>query len=171
MTRDSVRIGYFSKTMNDLASAPDGAAGPGGEAPTFRQSHSRADPDTVAQARDDFGAWLRRCCPPAGAVHHDVLLAVNEALSNAVEHAYPDVSGSVDCFARYDPGQDTLTVAVQDYGQWRPPAPVGDPHVSSRGRGLVLMRALADRADVEVTEAGTRVDLTWHHLTSRRTCE
>jgi anti-sigma regulatory factor (Ser/Thr protein kinase) len=98
---------------------------------------------------------------------HDVLLAVNEALANAVEHAYAGTSGNVDLTVRYDVGRDVLTATVEDYGHWRPPDNTVDQRHSRRGRGLVLMRALAEDTAIESTERGTRVSLTWHHLSRR----
>ncbi|MCV7015048.1 ATP-binding protein [Mycolicibacterium madagascariense] len=150
--------------MNDLAPASkDAAAAAGAGADSFRRAQNPADADTVARVRADFGGWLARHCPPAVTLHHDVLLAVNEALANAAEHAYPGSSGIVDLLAHHDSARDALSVTVQDYGSWRPPTPTG----SMRGRGLLLMRALADEAVVETSSHGTVVRLTWHDLHRR----
>ena len=150
--------------MNDLApTSKDVASAAGDGAESFRRALNPADPDTVARVRADFGAWLAEHCPPAVTLHHDVLLAVNEALANAVEHAYPGSSGIVDLLAQHDPVGDALSITVQDYGSWRPPTPTG----SMRGRGLLLMRALADDAVVETSSDGTLVRMTWHHLHRR----
>ena len=59
--------------------------------------------------------------------------------------------------ADYDGGTAVLTVTVTDEGAWR----IADPETRSisRGRGIPLMHALADRATIDSTPAGTRVRL------------
>ena len=47
-----------------------------------------------------------------------------------------------------------MTITVTDSGRWRP------PRGANRGRGLPLMRALVETADVRQTDAGTVVTLT-----------
>jgi anti-anti-sigma factor len=65
-----------------------------------------------------------------------VQIAVLEAVTNVVEHAYPNAEpGPARVCARLD-GQGTLSVRVSDEGRWRqPPLEPG-----WRGRGLVLIR-------------------------------
>jgi anti-sigma regulatory factor (Ser/Thr protein kinase) len=83
----------------------------------------------------------------------DVLVVAGEACANAVEHAYGGGPGDVVLEARLGRARE-LTVTVTDHGHWRTvPAP-GD-----RGRGLPLMRALADSVAVAVGEGGTVVTL------------
>ncbi|MEV8443694.1 ATP-binding protein [Actinosynnema sp. NPDC051121] len=86
---------------------------------------------------------------------YDLLVAVNEAASNAVEHAYgPDEPGLVhiDADARPD---GSVRVVVTDHGGWRVPPPT----LSSRGRGLLLMRENVDEVQVDRGAAGTTVTL------------
>jgi anti-sigma regulatory factor (Ser/Thr protein kinase) len=150
--------------------SPTAAAGnvPGSEdPPPFSCSQNPADAYTAARARTAFSTWLQRHCHLGTTVGHDVLLAVNEALANAVEHAYAGTSGNVDLAAGYDVDQDTLSVTVEDHGRWRPPTAGADKRYSQRGRGFVLMRALADDLAIDATAEGTRVSLTWHHLAHR----
>jgi anti-sigma regulatory factor (Ser/Thr protein kinase) len=155
--------------MSGAISTPEDAADPGGGDPQpFRCSQNPADANTVSRARTAFGGWLQQHCPLTTTTAHDVLLAVNEALANAVEHAYAGTSGNVDLTASYDVAHDTLTATVEDYGHWRPPNATADPRFSRRGRGLVLMRALAEDTAIESSETGTRVSLTWHLLTRRQ---
>ncbi len=64
--------------------------------------------------------------------------------------------------ADYDSGTAVLTVTVADEGAWR----IADSERKSisRGRGIPLMRALADRATIDSSAAGTRVRLEWNHV-------
>ncbi len=114
----------------------------------------RTRSNTLAQLRRSFSAWLDTAgVDDDGA--YDLLLAVNEAVSNSVEHAYPsDVDGLVRISA--DVEQDgTLCVVVADDGRWRvPPAELSD-----RGRGLLLMRENVDQVVVDRTSGGTSVSL------------
>jgi anti-sigma regulatory factor (Ser/Thr protein kinase) len=151
---------------NSTAAAGD-ASPDGGDPPPFSCSQNPADAHTAAHARTEFSTWLRRYCHLGTTVGHDVLLAVNEALANAVEHAYAGTSGNVDLAAGYDVNRHTLSVTVEDHGQWIPPAPVADARYSQRGRGFVLMRALADEFAVDSSAEGTRVCLTWRDLAHR----
>jgi anti-sigma regulatory factor (Ser/Thr protein kinase) len=83
----------------------------------------------------------------------DVLLAVNEACTNAIEHGHDGDGGQIRVSAAIEDGE--LRIDIADRGRWRPPAGE-DP---MRGRGLPLMRALV--RDVEVTpgRSGTVVVL------------
>ncbi|MEJ2858114.1 MULTISPECIES: ATP-binding protein [unclassified Saccharothrix] len=86
---------------------------------------------------------------------YDLLVAVNEAVSNAVEHAYaPGVAGSVRVVGEIRP-DGSIHVVVSDDGTWRVP-PV---ELSDRGRGLLLMRENVDEVRVDRSGTGTRVTL------------
>jgi anti-sigma regulatory factor (Ser/Thr protein kinase) len=109
-----------------------------------------ADTAQLSVARRAVKAWL-------GAAGHpdadDLLLAANEAIANALEHAYTDgerrpvrVQGRLDDGFRFE---------VTDRGQWRN-ARDGD---DGRGRGISIMRALMDDVAIETTDAGTTVVL------------
>lgn len=88
----------------------------------------------------------------------DIVLAVDEAVSNAVEHAYRGHhSGAVTLCARAGPGATTVTVEVGDQGRWRP-APDDPGH---RGRGLPMIGALAGHVELIRTATGTTVTMTW----------
>jgi serine/threonine-protein kinase RsbW len=86
-------------------------------------------------------------------------LVCYEALANAVAHAYSDGDGVVDVRASYRQSPARVEITVTDYGQWRAPGPErGD----LGGRGLVLIRSLADDAEVSTGESGTTVRMTWN---------
>jgi serine/threonine-protein kinase RsbW len=129
---------------------------------SFRRSRLRADAHTTGLARSEFTQWLRDRFALTADCHSDVVLAVGEALSNAAEHAYIAApgNGSVDVEAHFDAVCGVLTVVVEDRGRWRRRDPEAAPR-RVRGRGIRLMRALADDTSIHTTTEGTRVSLTW----------
>ena len=114
--------------------------------------------------RQEFSIWLKRYFTLDPTRVSDMVLAVNEALANAAEFAYSTVAqpGAMHLLADYDTGSAVLTVTVADEGAWR----IADAEKKSntRGRGIPLMRALADRATFDSTPAGTKVRLEWNHV-------
>jgi len=120
------------------------------------------------QIRDDVSAWLAQCLALDAEKTSDIVLAVNEALANAAEHAYLDANepGLMHTRAEHNPELATLTVRVSDEGRWREHDSSVAPN-PGRGRGTLLMRALADRATVDSTPAGTEVRLQWDHIRAR----
>jgi anti-anti-sigma factor len=83
----------------------------------------------------------------------DLHLTLGEAAANAVEHAYPHGPGE---FA-YEVGRTAsggVDVRVSDRGRWRPePADKG-----YRGRGMQIIRALAENVTFHHDDDGTTVD-------------
>lgn len=134
----------------------------------FSRMRVAADALSATQIRVEFGSWLQRHFTLSAERFSDLLLAVNEALANAAEFAYTGTpqGGTMDVNAAYDFDSDTLAVTVNDHGRWRvpEPPPVGTSPYSIRGRGIPLMRALADEATIDATPHGTHVTLTWTHL-------
>lgn len=122
-----------------------------------------ADARTVARIRNEFGRWLRTHLTLTEEQYSDVVLAVNEALTNSAEFAYrtfPE-AGTVSIDAQYSSATGSLTVVVVDYGAWNEGDP---PHRShTRGRGIQLMRALADLAVIERGSEGTVVQMRFDH--------
>jgi anti-sigma regulatory factor (Ser/Thr protein kinase) len=148
--------------MNATSSHPETTSVDG---PTlFRRHRLRADASTVGQARIEFARWLQDRLGLTTACRTDLVLAVNEALANAAEHAYASDSdiGSMDVDAHYDAARDTLTVSVEDHGRWRATRPDTAPR--TRGRGIRLMRELANDIVINTTAAGTRVNMTWRRV-------
>jgi serine phosphatase RsbU (regulator of sigma subunit)/anti-sigma regulatory factor (Ser/Thr protein kinase) len=82
----------------------------------------------------------------------DALIAVSEACNNAIEHGYQRESGSIRVLIQHSEG--ALSIRVEDQGSWHPPAASVE-----RGRGIPLMRAVMDTAEVEHDGRGTRVSL------------
>jgi anti-sigma regulatory factor (Ser/Thr protein kinase) len=71
----------------------------------------------------------------------------------------------MDVRASYDPIDSTLSVTISDRGLWRTSAPA--PFDRSRGRGITLMKALADRASIQTSTEGTTVRLAWTDIRGR----
>jgi PAS domain S-box-containing protein len=114
--------------------------------------------NTVALARRFFADWLSyQPCDPA--CHDDLLLMVSELCTNAVKVASGAPGGVV--LRAWDDG-DALVVEVHDDGEGfgaRPePADdrLPDPDALD-GRGLFLVRALADDVHIDSGAIGTRV--------------
>jgi serine phosphatase RsbU (regulator of sigma subunit)/anti-sigma regulatory factor (Ser/Thr protein kinase) len=108
-----------------------------------------AEPESVATARHQLERWLTE----TGDGHDDVLalkLALSEACSNAIEHAYgPEGGHRVELSAWRT--TDGVTIEVSDSGRWR------TPRGSQRGLGLSIIEDLVDTLELEQTSAGTTV--------------
>jgi CheY-like chemotaxis protein/anti-sigma regulatory factor (Ser/Thr protein kinase) len=109
--------------------------------------------DALAGLRGELRAWLRELAID-GQQAIDLLVAVGEACTNAVEHAYVGVD-PLDITVDLQLAEGGLMVAhVRDGGRWRQQA-----MSSGRGRGIELIRHLVDRVDVISGRTGTRVTL------------
>ena len=79
----------------------------------------------------------------------DVLLAVGEATSNVVEHAYGPRGGVV--HVRLELQRPDVVVTVRDTGHWR--SPRGD----NRGRGTHIIQAVTDEVTIDRHSNGTEL--------------
>ena len=114
-----------------------------------------ATPESVAVARGEVTALLARAGVESG-VAHDVRLAVSEACSNVVMHAYPGDPGPLEVEAWVD-DDDRAVVSVRDEGLGLRPR-VDSPGL---GLGLSLITALAQRVEMEKRAQGTEVRMTF----------
>jgi PAS domain S-box-containing protein len=112
-----------------------------------------AIPERLGDIRHQLADWLGSISVPES-LAADIVLVVNEACSNSVEHAY---RGREPGTMRVDAAVDDRHVQVQvvDSGSWK--TPPADP--GTRGRGLLLMRALSEKVDVDGTADGTTVGM------------
>ncbi|HEV8353585.1 MAG TPA: SpoIIE family protein phosphatase [bacterium] len=78
-------------------------------------------------------------------------VAVGEAVSNVIEHAYVGARGSFTVNAVQTDHE--LSIKVRDMGRWRTWRPEG------RGRGLRIMRALAGSVEIDTDNAGTTLTI------------
>jgi anti-sigma regulatory factor (Ser/Thr protein kinase) len=115
-----------------------------------------AEAGCVAGTREELGRWLQHQFHLSSIRLNDVILAGYEAL--AAEYAYLDAGapGPVTVRAVHDPVQSALTLTVADRGRWRPFDPA---NASARGRGISLMKGLADQASIDTSTRGTTVRL------------
>lgn len=118
-----------------------------------------ADAHAVARLREEFTRWLADEFELDHVRSSDIVLVVNEALSNAAEFAYPDreMGDNITLQTSYAADTGTLAITVADRGQWRGSDTSNQKR--SRGRGIPLMRALSDRVDIDKTPQGTQVQL------------
>jgi anti-sigma regulatory factor (Ser/Thr protein kinase) len=97
-----------------------------------------------------------------GDVLSDAKMAVTEACTNAVVHAYEDESGRLDVEMYADDVQ--LTVVVRDHGAGIQPRPARAAATAALGLGLPLIAALTDQFEVRGgPSAGTEVRMTFHY--------
>jgi anti-sigma regulatory factor (Ser/Thr protein kinase) len=107
-----------------------------------------ADPKVLADIRLVLRRWLRH----QGANDSQTLeitLAVSEACTNAIEHAYSPAPAEFTLRATAQEGR--LTFVVADAGSWR------EPRGQDRGRGLTIIRAAMDEVEVNSSESGTEI--------------
>jgi len=84
---------------------------------------------------------------------NDLKLAVTEACTNSVRHAYGDTSGSVDIV--YELHDDRLVVEVSDDGSGFDPARLEDSgELTEGGLGIAIIRALVDEFEVSERSDG-----------------
>lgn len=114
------------------------------------QLQVRAIPTALAGIRGAIRRWAAGAGADAEEVN-DIVIAVGEACSNAVEHAYGPAGGIVSVHLALDP--PAVVAVIDDHGRWR--APRG----RNRGRGTALMRGLADDVAIEHRPGGTRVTI------------
>ena len=126
--------------------------------PDLRIAAVPATATCLPRLRQVLAEWAART-PLLPDQVHALHLAGYEALANVVEHAYHrDRTGIMHVDAVHDPGFGTVTVTVTDHGRWQPVAV--DPR-STRGFGIPLIRALADRVEIIARPGGTTVRMTW----------
>ncbi|MBN9099380.1 MAG: ATP-binding protein [Pseudonocardia sp.] len=113
-----------------------------------------ARPESPRAARNQVRAWLDAASWPTDLIH-DLVYAVNEAVTNAVEHAYSpgDAVQTIELTLQVEHGHDgtrRARVHIRDHGRWR----VFRPGFGRRGYGLILMRALMDEVIIQPVQAG-----------------
>jgi serine/threonine-protein kinase RsbW len=119
-----------------------------------------ARPENIPVIRHVLGAFAEALRLPPDLVE-DMRLAVTEACSNVVRHAYDtDQTGPIDVLVQ--PRGDQLDVIVSDRGRGMGPS----PDVEGPGLGLPLIAALAD--SIELQDAPIRGNRLTMSFSSRR---
>ncbi|WP_041312878.1 ATP-binding protein [Mycobacterium sp. JS623] len=114
-----------------------------------------AIPASLAVIRAHLSRWLPTAAVNASAAA-EVLLAVGEAASNAVEHAVRGAARNVVVEVTARATDTGLALTVKDNGRWHAPPPSPQGH---RGHGSRLMRALVDTVTITPTPHGTTVEM------------
>ena len=119
--------------------------------------HVPADLTSLGPVRSAIGGALARR-GWTGESAMSVLLAAHEAVANAVEHGSAD---GAEVEVRFTVTGAQAAIWVIDGGRPGAALPLGapapPPPASSRGRGLMIMRALADRLETWPAGAGAAV--------------
>jgi len=118
------------------------------------ESSYEATPDAVARVRADLAAFAAGHGMHACRVD-DLRLAVSEAVTNAVLHAYRGAGGTVHVTARLDDG--ALWVSVRDFGAGMHPRGFVAGR-SGMGLGLALLGRIAGELSI-VAPAGGGTEL------------
>jgi serine/threonine-protein kinase RsbW len=115
-----------------------------------------ARPENVAVIRHVLGAFAEALRLPPDLVE-DMRLAVTEACTNVVRHAYHDGElGTIDVVIR--PNGDRLDLIVSDQGRGLGPSADG----GGPGLGLPLIAALADSVELDrLPSRGSRVAMSF----------
>ena len=113
-----------------------------------------AAPEVIGELRDDVVAFADRSgCkdPPL----EDLKLAVSEAITNAVLHAYrAQAPGSIEVSVRTEPSEERVVVRVRDHGVGMRPR----DDSPGAGFGLSIISAVADDMVVrEPPDGGTEL--------------
>lgn len=104
-------------------------------------------------------AMLRETADAVGmdaAQAYDLLVAVTEAIGNALVHGEADSENRID--VRWGVEDDMLVVCVGDCGRYSA-ADTLEPERADHGRGIGVMRLLVDDMTIEARDDGTRVRL------------
>jgi serine/threonine-protein kinase RsbW len=111
-----------------------------------------AERHRIPRLRAELRGWLS----PLGLsseTAEDIVLAVNEAATNVVDHAYaaPGAGGTFDVNLWTENG--ALHIEIVDRGWWRPRAVAA----SGRGFGMLIMQQLIDDVVIDRGPSGTSV--------------
>src|SRR2546421_101351 len=109
-----------------------------------RELRIRAVPSQLKAAR----AHVERAAAALGfdaRASHDIVFAVNEAVTNAIRHGTPDEAGTVGLIIEGD--REGLTLLVSDSGSFVPSVPDGSL-MAEQGRGFLYMASFMDAVDL-----------------------
>ncbi|MFI1912955.1 ATP-binding protein [Nocardia sp. NPDC020380] len=112
-----------------------------------------AEASALAPIRRSLRNWLSH-----SAIGHedtcDLVLAVTEACTNSIEHAYSAEAGTLQVEGELL--DDHVWIAVTDDGRWRPAVQDAE---ALRGRGIGIIRTLIPDSIISTSAAGTTVEM------------
>jgi len=97
---------------------------------------------------------LARVRPMSEETLADLKLAITEACSNSVRHAYGDAAGVVEISYQLDHERITIEVADDGTGFDHDSAGLGGDDLSEGGLGIVIIRSIADELEIGESEGG-----------------
>jgi anti-sigma regulatory factor (Ser/Thr protein kinase) len=123
---------------------------------------------SLPEARRRVARWLATANWPEAAAE-DIVLAVNEAVANVIDHAYlDDAPGAVQIRCTIEPIQNAdnepsrrVQVSIIDQGAWTAERRTVDPR-GFRGHGMAVMAACVEEVCLHRESTGTTVVLNSH---------
>ncbi|BBZ41969.1 SpoIIE family protein phosphatase [Mycobacterium conspicuum] len=116
---------------------------------------SEASADKLSGIRRRLSRWLRAADVP-DELAADIVLVISEACTNSVEHAYRGQSAGT-MLIEVEALEGEVRARVGDWGSWKPPP--AQPR--NGGRGLPLIKAISSAVELDCTEDGTTVDISF----------
>ncbi|HEY1970383.1 MAG TPA: ATP-binding protein [Pseudonocardia sp.] len=128
-----------------------------GEAQRAEFAHKSwpAGPQHLPGMRGEVRRWLMPLSLSDEA-RYDLLVAVSEAVTNAIEHAYPLEAENKTVELSFWTEPRMVNLEIVDHGRWRTPAALPQ----GRGLGIPLMQRLVESVAIHFDSRGTRVLLT-----------
>lgn len=168
MMTDSIFHGIFCLTNGShlVNSKSTTSCSPAVENMVVSKIPIKIDFPSVLRLTDPFVRFTEELCLFLGfdrKVVDNVVLAVDEALVNAIRHGNKN-NPSLTTTIEFYPQEDGLKIVIQDQGEGFSPDEVGDPlHEENLlrrgGRGVFLMQKLVESAVFSPTESGMCVTL------------
>jgi len=119
------------------------------QAPLLLETEASAD--QLAPIRHRLGSWLKGADVP-DALARDIVLVVNEACTNSIEHAYRgDTVGTMRLEVESVDGE--VRARIADSGSWKTPG----QEPGHGGRGMVLVKAVSDSVEIDCAPTGTTI--------------
>jgi anti-sigma regulatory factor (Ser/Thr protein kinase) len=106
----------------------------------------------LAPIRAEVRRWLAPLAL-AGDAEDDMVLAVSEAASNSVEHAYHPATAEDTVDVTFWTEPDALYIEIVDHGVWQTPS----EQPTGRGRGIEIMQQRVAFVLIRHDSRGTRV--------------
>jgi serine/threonine-protein kinase RsbW len=120
-----------------------------------------ARPENLALTRLALAGIAANAGAPRDVVA-DLKLAVTEACTNVIQHAYGDDGSVGSIVVRYRGEPGVVSIQVEDSGSGFEPGGVSETterNGAGNGMGLMIIRVLTDELEISDTGSGTRLTL------------